>query len=142
MGKFKHTGGTSKHMAASHRWWHPNTQVVSKHMVASKSAYGHLTKHCVYVQGACRCHHLLCLTKLCCVCTHHPNIWGHPIILVFPLNSLTLAKIGSHHLHKKKLHSFILTQLVVAILKPCWIQTLLVSDTIFSQIHSKTLFHD
>ena len=29
----------------------------------------------------------------------------------FLSNSLTLAKIGSHHLHKKNLHSFILTQL-------------------------------
>ena len=29
----------------------------------------------------------------------------------FLWNALTLAKISSHHLHKKKLHSFILTQL-------------------------------
>ena len=34
----------------------------------------------------------------------------HSAILVFLSNSLTLAKIGSHHLHKKNLHSFILTQ--------------------------------
>ena len=32
-------------------------------------------------------------------------------ILIFPLKLIPLAKIGSHHLHKKNLQSFILTQL-------------------------------
>ena len=36
---------------------------------------------------------------------------GFSHLSYFLSNSLTLAKIGSHHLHKKKLHSFILTQL-------------------------------
>ena len=48
-------------------------------------------------------------------------------ILVFLSNSLTLAKIGSHHLHKKKLHSLILTPTwwwQPTWILPCWIQTL------------------
>ena len=84
----------------------------------------------VYVQGASK---------------HHPNIWGHPNILVFLSNSLTLPKIGSHHLHKKNLHSFILTQLDDGShLEFCHVgfrhyHLGLRHLVIFSQIHPKTL---
>ena len=64
-------------------------------------------------------------------------------ILVFPLK-VTLAKIGSHHLHKKRsslIHSDSLDDGSHLDL-PCWIETLpswFRHLVIFFQIHSKTL---
>ena len=66
-------------------------------------------------------------------------------ILVFLSNSLTLAKIGSHHLHKKKTftHSFWLNLMIAAILNSAILDSdtaILDSDTLLSsQIHSKPL---
>ena len=73
---------------------------------------------------------------------------GHPgfnHLSIYSQYSLTLAKIGSHHLHKKNLtHSFWLNLMITNILN----SAMLNSDTchlgfrhlvIFSQIHSKTL---
>ena len=58
-------------------------------------------------------------------------------ILVYLLNSLTLAKIGSHHLHKKNFtHSFWLNLMMDAICEFClsWIQPFWKKKT--SVIHS------
>ena len=65
-------------------------------------------------------------------------------MLVFPLK-VTLAKIGSHHFHKKNFtHSFWINLTMTAILNSAMLDSdtaILDSDTlvIFSQIHSKTL---
>ena len=127
-------------------------------MVTSKSvgAYGHplsLTKHAFFVLFMYRGHadvwgHVdtsfvwQSILSLCCVCTgaskHHPNIWGHPNILVFLSNSLTLAKIGSHHLHKKNFtHSFWLNLMMAAILNSAMLDSdtaILDSDTLISSL--------
>ena len=63
--------------------------------------------------------------------------WIQPSLFILS-NSLTLAKIGSHHLHKKTLHSFILTQLDDGShLEFCWVGFR--HNVFFSEIHSKTL---
>ena len=71
----------------------------------------------------------------------HHHEFGHlgfSHLMYFLSNSLTLAEIGSHHLHIKKLHSFILTQLDDGShLKYCHVGFRHLG--IFCQIHSKTL---
>ena len=63
--------------------------------------------------------------------------WIQPSLFFFS-NSSTLAKIGSHHLHKKTLNPFILTQLDDGShLEFCWVGFR--HNVFFSEIHSKPL---
>ena len=59
-------------------------------------------------------------------------------ILVFLSNSLTLAKIGSHHLHKNNFtHSFWLNLMMAAILNSAMLDSdtaILDSDTLLSSV--------
>ena len=133
-------------------------------MVASKSmgAYGHplsLTKHAFFVLFMYRGHadvwghvdtsfdkvSFLCVEYVQGASRHHPNIWGHPNILVFPHKLTHTCQDWFPPFAQKKLHSFILTQLDDGShLEFCHVgfrhyhfgfRHLL----IFSQIHSKTL---
>ena len=116
-------------------------------MVVSKSmgAYGHplsLTKHAFFALFMYRGHadvwgHVdtsfvwQSILSLCCVCTgafkHHPNIWGHPNILVFPLKLTHTCKDCFPPFAQKKtslIHSDSTWWWQPSWILPCWIQTL------------------
>ena len=145
---FKHTGGASKHMAASkHRggiptyrwypsiWWHLNlwghmdTPLVWQSMLSlcclctgGMQMYGSMWTPplsnrvsflcVVYVQGASK---------------HHPNIWEHPNILVFPLKLTHTSQDWFPPFAQKKsslIHSDSTWWWQPSWILPCWIQIL------------------
>ena len=134
-------------------------------MVASKSmgAYGHplsLTKHAFFVllcTGGMQMYggmwtlplsdkvSFLCIVYVQGASKHHPNIWGHPNILVFPLKLTHTSQDWFPPFAQKNLHSFILTQLDDGShLEFCHVgfrhyHLGFRHLVIFSQIHSKTL---
>ena len=103
---FKHTGGASKHMAASkHRggiptyrwypsiWWHLN---LWGHM-DTPLVWQSMLSLCCLCTGGMQMYEgmwtpplsdkvsFLCVVYVQGASKHHPNIWGHPNILVFPI---------------------------------------------------------
>ena len=153
MAASKHRGGIPTYRWHPSKWWHLN---LWGHMDTPLVWQSKLSLCCLCT-GACRCMgscgHLLCLTKYPFFCVvyvqgaskHHPNIWGHPHILVFPLKLTHTCQDWFPPFAQKKLHSFILTQLDDGShLEFCHVgfrhcHLVFRHLIIFSQIHSKTL---